>query len=331
MTTASFGSLQQQEEEECRDVAMDCWDRALEQGCITDFVNMQVDCRRTCLLCGNRIGDKVYALYNEEPQDIPVAGNFVTETWDIIEATDQYMYETVYDDDDDDDLLDIATECKNRHASCSFWSAIGECQSNTRYMEINCAPACQTCGKFVLERRCPVSDELLATSVWRRGTGDLHRMFERIVMDPEWQQAYSLQILSQPQPTAANVLDGPWIIILDQFLTDEECDTLIQLGGTLGYERSEDLSEEMNFDGTFDGVVSDERTSTNAWCEGPCLEHPHTQAVHERIERLLDIPRTHYEELQLLRYEVGQKYGIHHDFIESQIDRQPGPRVSVVT
>ena len=85
----------------------------------------------------------------------------------------------------------------------------------------------------------------------------------------------------------------------------------------------------MNPDGTFDGVISKDRTSTNAWCEGPCLEHEVTKRVLARMEDLIGIPQQNYEDFQLLRYEVGQKYGVHHDYIDSQIDRQPGPRVRV--
>jgi len=306
----------------CHDTKPDCLERSIDQGCIIDFTNMLVDCRRTCLLCGNQIENKVYAIYNDEPQDIPIREHSRRETLDAVRLTQEYMVDLYQNPM----YADVATRCKNLHASCSFWSTVGECENNPIFMEVNCAPACQTCSKILFENRCPVNRELLETSVWE--PGDLNRMFERIVSDPEW-QAYNLQILSQPEPRkdTENILKGPWVITLDDFLTSEECETLIRLGADKGYERSEDLSDQMNLDGTFDGYVSEFRTSTNAWCDGPCMEHPLTQAVHDRIERLIDIPIPNYEDLQLLRYEEGQKYGIHHDFIDSQVDRQPGPRV----
>lgn len=46
------------------------------------------------------------------------------------------------------------------------------------------------------------------------------------------------------------------------------------------------------------------------------------------MEKLVGIPESNYEHFQLLRYEVGQKYGVHHDYIDSQVARAPGPRVS---
>jgi prolyl 4-hydroxylase len=36
------------------------------------------------------------------------------------------------------------------------------------------------------------------------------------------------------------------------------------------------------------------------------------------------------EYLQLLRYEVGQKYNRHHDYIDFEVNRQQGPRILTV-
>jgi len=35
--------------------------------------------------------------------------------------------------------------CKNEHALCSFWATVGECDSNERWMQKNCGPACRSC------------------------------------------------------------------------------------------------------------------------------------------------------------------------------------------
>ena len=122
---------------------------------------------------------------------------------------------------------------------------------------------------------------------------------------------------------------GPWIVVLENFLSEEECDTLIHLGGEKGYEISKDVGER-NFDGTYDGIESKDRTSSNAWCTEECWEHSATQAVHDRIELLTGINRTNYEYLQLLRYEKGQFYGKHHDYIEHHNQREPGVRILTV-
>ena len=81
----------------------------------------------------------------------------------------------------------------------------------------------------------------------------------------------------------------------------------MQLGGTLGYERSTDVGGQ-NFDGTVKAVQSSSRTSNNAWCKDKCYDDPLTQSVLGKIEGLTGIPDENSEHLQLLRYGGGQFY-----------------------
>jgi prolyl 4-hydroxylase len=46
------------------------------------------------------------------------------------------------------------------------------------------------------------------------------------------------------------------------------------------------------------------------------------------LEKLTGIDRMNYEYLQLLSYEEGEFYGQHHDFIDYQVNRPQGVRVS---
>lgn len=109
-------------------------------------------------------------------------------------------------------------------------------------MVVQCAPACHTCEHLDMNERCPYDpDEPTAMQ-----PGDLNRLFERMVQLEE----YSPSILSQPGVATEFVDDGPWVIILDNFLSDTECDRLIELGGTKGYTESPDLGEK-KWDGTF--------------------------------------------------------------------------------
>jgi len=45
------------------------------------------------------------------------------------------------------------------------------------------------------------------------------------------------------------------------------------------------------------------------------------------MEHITGIPDGNSENLQLLRYEVGQFYQHHNDFIDYQVDRPTGPRI----
>ena len=56
------------------------------------------------------------------------------------------------------------------------------------------------------------------------------------------------------------------------------------------------------------------RTSQQAWCQvEPCLSHPLVNRVHERVVNLTGVPKPNAEFFQVLRYEPGQFYKVHHD------------------
>ena len=39
----------------------------------------------------------------------------------------------------------VRESCKNEHELCAFWTSIGECDSNRKFMLQNCAAACRLC------------------------------------------------------------------------------------------------------------------------------------------------------------------------------------------
>lgn len=151
-------------------------------------------------------------------------------------------------------------------------------------------------------------------------------MFERIVNDPVLSEAYNITILSRPytdriETTTDDDDDGgPWIITIDNFLNITEANRLIELGANVGYSRSTDSGNILE-DGTFELIVTEDRTSTNAWCDTKvCNNDPIAITVYDRIEKLIKIPMSYSEEFQLLRYEKGQFYNEHHDYNEYEYD-----------
>mmetsp|Transcript_34633 Transcript_34633/g.81651 ORF Transcript_34633/g.81651 Transcript_34633/m.81651 type:complete len:549 (-) Transcript_34633:247-1893(-) len=241
----------------------------------------------------------------------------------------------------------IKENCKNKENLCSFWAAIGECENNKSFMKVSCAPACQSCHLIDMATRCPeIPDAVPALR-----EGDLNKMFERIVetapanrtlterdrealTDLEMPE-YSVTVHSRPSDGPATEVKiesdrklPPWVITLDNFLTEEECDSMIQLGYNAGYKRSEDVGAK-KFDGFFDSKISTGRTSENAWCttKNKCRDQPVPKRVLDRLSHLMGIKPENSEDFQILKYEVGQFYNTHHDYIPHQKTRQCGPRV----
>lgn len=190
-------------------------------------------------------------------------------------------------------------------------------------MQVQCAPTCYSCHLIDFDTRCPY--DASAPTVWNPGNG-LNAMFERIATDPHFQQ-YSPTIHFQPNPPSdSDTKEGPWVVTLDNFLTPEECDTLIHLGGEEGYEQSMDVGEK-KFDGSYAGFKNSHRTSTNAWCTENCHDVINRTGVMHKMENLTAIPDANAEYLQLLKYDVGQFYKQHHDYIDHHVNRQQGVRI----
>jgi prolyl 4-hydroxylase len=186
-------------------------------------------------------------------------------------AIEAYMEEVV--------MVDPAYEkvrglCKFDNELCTYWSAIGECDKNPNYMRHNCAPSCKTCDQLDWDMRCQYDPDEI---VWNE-TGKVDALMKQIVRD------YDAEVWSE----------DPWVLTIDDFLSEQDCQTLIDWGHNLEFERSVDAGKILE-DGSIESVISTSRTSTNAWCLEGCFEDPVTQTVLDRLEAMLNIPRTHYE------------------------------------
>ena len=192
-------------------------------------------------------------------------------------------------------------------------------------MQLQCAPSCYSCHLIDFDQRCPYDPKAPIIL----NPGDLDQLFVNITTSPEMAK-YGPLIHSMPHPPKSSTIKaGPWVVTLENFLTDEECQTLIDLGGVEGYQSSQDVGKR-KFDGSYDGNINKGRTSTNAWCQKDCFHNSTTQQVLQKIEHLTGIPDENSEFLQLLKYEVGQFYQQHHDYIPHHLERSEGVRILTV-
>lgn len=117
---------------------------------------------------------------------------------------------------------------------------------------------------------------------------------------------YEPRVMSRPP-------NGPWVIVFDKFASEFEADRLIELGGkTKGFRRSTDTGT-ANERGEITKIVSQSRTSENAWCQSGCENDPVVMGLSDRIEEITKVPQDNYEQFQILRYSEGQYYRTHHD------------------
>jgi len=137
---------------------------------------------------------------------------------------------------------------------------------------------------------------------------------------------FSVSVPPDPQPengqplkfqymnTTTNEFEFVWlssrprVALVPEFLTDEECDTLIQNAMTK-LKRSLVVPHK----GQPNQPISEVRTSEQTWF---LLTETFTRDIVNRIERLIGFPPGMSEQLQLLRYEFGQKYIAHQDYFD---------------
>mmetsp|Transcript_17120 Transcript_17120/g.49134 ORF Transcript_17120/g.49134 Transcript_17120/m.49134 type:complete len:297 (+) Transcript_17120:288-1178(+) len=187
------------------------------------------------------------------------------------------------------------------------------------YMMGKCAPACKSCHLLSYETRCPFDAETVGDDAIEKG--ELNEIFEMMLINTELQEKHGpMTVHSQPP-------DGPWIVTFDHFLSEMECQKLIEHGITTGTGFSKSQVRQHEIDPTFN--ASSSRTSTTNWCRDECYDDPEIKKVHERIEDLLGnvFPEKNFEHMQLLKYETDQFYNRHSDFTPVHLKRPYGPRV----
>jgi prolyl 4-hydroxylase len=158
----------------------------------------------------------------------------------------------------------VRSKCLNKNPDCTLWAAQGECDKNERYMKTMCTPACMSCDYFGdTSENCPGLPKSKGP-LWK--PGDLNALFEEIVdAGNECYSQFNPKALSRPmQSNKAR----PWLILFENFVTDEECDRIIEIGHGQGFERSK---RALDF-----GVeeINAARTSTNTWCKDNCMKDP---------------------------------------------------------
>ena len=231
-------------------------------------------------------------------------------------------------------LREVISQCVFRDEDCILLAHLGYCDDFTakdeHWMSRNCCPICHSTSQLEFLHRCPLDPN--AYKAYSQ-PGDVSKKFMSLLkkMEPE----YSVQVHAAPMdiPGVAYEYkvvpnDAPWVVTIDNFVTTEEMHTLLEHANVYGYERSTDGLDE-DEDGSWEAGETEERTSYEAWCgkRHGCVDDPIVLRVMDRLEEAVDIPQSHSDRLQLLRYEVGQFYRVHQDYHSYQAFSQTGARV----
>ena len=121
---------------------------------------------------------------------------------------------------------------------------------------------------------------------------------------------------------------GPGVIAIDDFITEEEAEHMIQIGDEAGLEGSSGTGAKQA-DGSFKREHTDYRTSLNSWLMGKFMTDPTVRTIDARIGNLTGLFEGNSEHYQVLRYtgEGDEYYKVHSDFIPGHLELPSGPRL----
>jgi len=328
--------------EECEDLNVECDSWAKEGDCLENFEWMGENCPKSCWACFDKDRDEAELRFGvEQTTSSPTwTDSVAAKVSSVISRTLEYMAETVYAEEE---FSNVRRDCFNSDPKCSYYAAMGECNSrDIRWMQENCGPACESCRAVEYWNECGSLEDM--DDVLK--PGELNKMFETIVSTYPKEK---ITIVSYPERREQMVRDSniqfveqqiveselehekPWILTIDDFLTDAESSFLIGQGEKYGFDRSEidlDWIADLAMDSS--GEIDKERTSSGTFCDDECALDPVTQRITQRINGLTGIPTGNLEHLQLVKYGIGDQYGEHHDTVDFWADTFCGHRILTI-
>eukprot|EP00602_Paraphysomonas_sp_CaronLab_P008603 CAMPEP_0185034486 /NCGR_PEP_ID=MMETSP1103-20130426/24429_1 /TAXON_ID=36769 /ORGANISM="Paraphysomonas bandaiensis, Strain Caron Lab Isolate" /LENGTH=265 /DNA_ID=CAMNT_0027571161 /DNA_START=62 /DNA_END=855 /DNA_ORIENTATION=+ len=214
-----------------------------------------------------------------------------------------------------DGVATLEDVCVDRNENCQAYVERGECENNPGWMIVYCPVGCKACHLRDAKVRCQQS-RLNTSTVPALLPGQLNSVFENIVLNTN-NQFGDVKVLSQK----------PWVLSIENFLTPTETASLV--GSVSSWQRSTNRGDTNSY-GEVANVVSQYRTSYSAWCKGGCEINSDVQNITRKIQRLTGITTENYEAFQVLKYEPGQLYKVHHDSSFSQNSLICGTRILTV-
>ncbi|MCY9006016.1 2OG-Fe(II) oxygenase [Peribacillus frigoritolerans] len=113
-------------------------------------------------------------------------------------------------------------------------------------------------------------------------------------------------------------LEEPLIVVLENVLSDEECDGLIEMSKDKMNRSKIGVKHEVN----------EIRTSSSMFFQEN--EYDILTKIEKRISTIMNIPVEHGEGIQILKYTPGQEYKAHFDFFTSSSIAAKNNRISTI-
>ena len=117
---------------------------------------------------------------------------------------------------------------------------------------------------------------------------------------------HDLYVPSDPSTLNPNGFDVSKVYEFDGFLSDKECDEIIEHAQLHDVVQPSKVVCDKDHD-----CFNEARTSRNGFVKDDAL--PVAKRISERVSEVLGIPMSHFEDLQVVHYRPGQQYQAHYD------------------
>ncbi len=221
--------------------------------------------------------------------------------------------------------------CTNQLDSCAYYATKGLCESKNIFMMENCPLACMMCDKKQQFDECvgmrhPFSTPVFVTEqLYHIMMNDLDNEMEEDTIKTIDSFFDSFKEDTQTAGAGVETLDEK-ILRFDNFLSDGECNALIDLGKKIGWTNST-LSIENN-------KGSPSQSSMVAECSNSidmCNDDNVLSVILKNIAEVTNIPLQHFEPAKILHYpELIGFHSFHQENDAHDSWKMAGPRVLTI-
>lgn len=126
----SFTCLNARDSIECINVHPECEEWAKKGECKNNPQYMLLSCRKACQSCITLHHGGITQLAAQHPRHV---------IQELVESQ-HYLHKLA-----NDSGVKHLKSCINKHEMCTEWAVLGECESNSGFMQTECRLACRTC------------------------------------------------------------------------------------------------------------------------------------------------------------------------------------------
>mmetsp|Transcript_12532 Transcript_12532/g.20867 ORF Transcript_12532/g.20867 Transcript_12532/m.20867 type:complete len:470 (-) Transcript_12532:99-1508(-) len=312
----SGGKLASWENKECLDLHPKCSDWAGQGECVGNPGYMKQGCKRSCLTCINIKQEREEGMDEDEIQR---RFRFVSGNWGpqqdyggtagekskikgVLLGMREYALHNVTGYPFKERLL-----CKNEKQECGFWAGHGECESNLNFMMLTCPLACQFCDKKMRYEECSGKKNSKPSIP----DGGIQKTYEHL------KSLEQVELVSEAEVKENN---DPWVLKIDNFVTDEEADALVAVAKGLTWQPSSSVSSASLKETSFVRRLSQSAVGKD------CQDEAYTK-LEAKLSELVKVESKFVEPLEFVHYTKMQSFGMHHDFNLHDLWLPVGPRV----